>query len=196
MVIPGAAARDGMRYTRVAMGLHWLIATLIVANLGIGLLRGPLPALGALMPAHKAIGLSVLALTLVRLGWRLTHPAPRLPATTPAWQKGSAHLVHAALYLLMLAMPVTGWLLVSGAERHPLSWFGLFPVPYLPVSSAAADRADGAHLLLGWLMLALVALHVSAALYHRLILRDGVLGRMAPLVARPAGAASRGDFSA
>lgn len=186
-----APARAGARYTRVAMWLHWIIAALVVANLSIGLLRGPVPALRALMPAHKAIGLTVLALTLVRIGWRLAHPAPRLPGSVPPWQKGAAHLNHTLLYLLLLAMPLTGWLLVSGAERRPLTWLGLFRVPFLPVSPATADQADGAHALLGWLMLALVAVHVSAALYHRLVLRDGVLGRMAPLLQRPAAAAPR-----
>ena len=177
-----ARAADPARYTRVAMWLHWIIAALIVANLSIGLLRGPVTVLRGLMPAHMAIGLTVLALTLVRVGWRLAHPAPRLPATVPLWQRGAAHLNHFLLYLLMLAMPLTGWLLVSGAERHPLTWFGLVPVPHLPVSSATADGADGAHVVLGWLMLALVAVHVGAALYHRLVLRDGVLGRMAPAI--------------
>ena len=181
-----AVARDTARYTRVAMWLHWVIALFIVVNLSIGLLRGVFPVMRGWMPGHKAIGLTVLALTLVRIGWRLAHPVPRLPATVPSWQRGAAHLVHGALYLLLLAMPLTGWLLVSGAERHPLDWFGLFPVPYLPVAPATADAADRAHMVLGWSMLALVVVHVAAALGHRLVLRDGVLWRMAPWLERRA----------
>ena len=181
-----------VRYTRVAMWLHWVIAALVVANLTIGLLRGPVPALGALMPAHQAIGLTVLALTLVRIAWRLGHRPPPLPTEIPGWQRFASATVHAALYLLLLAMPATGWLLVSGGERRPLTWFGLFPLPYLPATPAAADAGDAAHVVLGWLMLALVALHVAAALYHRLVLRDGVLGRMAPALEREgAGRTSR-----
>ena len=182
--VRGALTPQTARYTRVAMWLHWAIAFFIVVNLAIGLLRGLIPVMRTWMPGHKAIGLTVLALTLVRIGWRLANPAPRLPATMPAWQRGAAHLLHACLYLLLLAMPLTGWLLVSGAHRRPLDWFGLFPVPYLPVAPTTADAADGAHTLLGWLMLALVAIHVAAALHHRLLLRDGVLRRMAPWLER------------
>ncbi len=179
-----AVTTGGIRYTRVAMGLHWVIAALIVVNLVIGLLHEPFPAVRALMPAHKAIGVTVLALTLARIGWRLTHRAPPLPATVTPWQRGAAQRAHVGRYLLMLALPLTGWALVSGGERRPLSWFGLFPLPYLPVSPAAADAADNAHGLLGWLALALLAVHAGAALYHRLLLRDGVLGRMAPALER------------
>lgn len=173
-----------VRYTRVAMWLHWIIAVLIVANLAIGLLHDPVPAFRALMPAHKAIGITVLVLTLARIGWRLTHRAPAPLARMRRWQKIAAEAVHGLLYLLLLAMPLTGWALVSGAYRRPMTWFGAFPLPFLPVSPATAGRADAAHGLLGWLMLALVAAHVAAALYHRLVLRDGVLGRMAPALER------------
>jgi cytochrome b561 len=164
-------------YSRVAMLFHWTIAALVIVNLTIGLLHD---AIGG-MPLHKAIGLTVLALTAARLGWRLLHPAPPLPAHTPAWERAAAHATHWTLYLLMVAMPLTGWLMVSGGPTpRPTSWFGLAQVPPLPVGRAAGGFGHEAHELLGWLMLALVVLHVAAALRHHLLLRDGVLGRMAP----------------
>lgn len=124
-------------------------------------------------------------LTAGRVAWRLGHRPPPLPAHTPAWEKGAAHATHWTLYLLMIAMPVTGWLMVSGsANRRPLTWFGLFDIPYLPMGEAAGGVGHEAHELLGWLMLALVVLHVAAALRHRLILRDGILARMAPALER------------
>lgn len=167
------------RYSTVAIWFHWTIAALVVANLATGLLHESL--LRGTMPVHKAIGLTVLALTAGRVAWRLAHRPPPLPAHTPAWERGAAHATHWALYLLMVAMPVTGWLMVSGGgTRRPLSWFGLFDLPYLPVGETAGAAGANAHGLLGWLMLALVVLHVAAALRHHFVLKDGILPRMAP----------------
>lgn len=167
------------RYSRVAMWFHWSIAAFVVVNLVIGLFHD---AIGG-MALHKAIGITVLVLTAGRVAWRLGHRPPPLPAHTPGWEKGVAHATHWTLYLLMIAMPVTGWMMVSAGTR-PLTWFGLFDIPKLPVDKAAGAFGSQAHGLLGWLMLALVVLHVAAALRHRLILRDGILARMAPALER------------
>ncbi|MEG3163018.1 cytochrome b [Sphingomonas sp. PB2P19] len=173
------------RYSTVAIWFHWTIALLVVLNLAVGLLSDPIPALRPWMAAHKSIGITVLVLTFGRIAWRLAHRAPPLPAGTQAWEKGVAHATHWTLYLLLVAMPLTGWLMVSGTDkRRPLDWFGLFDIPYLPVSKAAGGFGHEAHGVLGWLMLALVVLHVAAALRHHLILRDTVLARMAPMVRR------------
>lgn len=172
------------RYSTTAMWFHWTIAVLVLVNLAVGILHDPIPALRAWMPGHMAIGLTVLVLTAGRIAWRLTHPAPPLPPATKAWERVSAHATHWTLYLLLLAMPISGWTMVSGAPRHPLSWFGLFDVPFLPVTVQASEGAHQAHGVLGWVMLALVVLHVAAALRHRLILRDHVLARMAPALDR------------
>lgn len=176
---------DSQRYSSVAIAFHWMIALLVIVNLVIGLGHESIPALRAWMGTHKAIGISVLVLTLARVAWRLAHRPPPLPAATPVWERVAAHATHWSLYALLLAMPLTGWALVSGPDaKRPLSWFGLFDVPLLPVASSTADAADAAHGLLGWVMLALVVLHVSAALRHHLILRDHVLARMAPALRR------------
>ena len=169
------------RYSGVAIAFHWVIAAFVLLNLAIGLLQ----PLRAWMPGHKSIGITVLFLTLARVAWRLAHRPPPLPAHTPAWEKGVAHATHWTLYALLLLMPLSGWAMVSGSEkRRPLDWFGAFDIPYLPVSIQVGGVAHETHELLGWLMLALVALHIAAALRHHLFLRDTVLARMAPALRR------------
>lgn len=173
----------GERYSSVAIAFHWTIALLVIVNLVIGIGHEAIPALRAMMGAHKAIGITVLALTAGRIAWRIAHRPPALPSGTPAWEKGVAHATHWTLYLLMIAMPLTGWMLVSGpGPSRPLQWFGLFDIPTLPVSKNVADIGHDAHGVLGWLMAALVVLHIGAALRHHLLLRDGVLARMAPVL--------------
>jgi cytochrome b561 len=175
----------GERYSSVAILFHWTIALLVIVNLIVGIGHERVPALRAWMPGHKAIGITVLALTLARLAWRLAHRPPALPASVPAGERRLAHAAHWTLYALMVLMPLSGWVMVSGPEgRRPLTWFGAFDIPYLPVGPAASDRAATAHGLLGWLMLALAVLHVAAALRHHLLLRDATLVRMAPILAR------------
>ena len=175
----------GERYSRVAILFHWTIAVLVVVNLIVGLGHESIPALRAWMPGHKAIGITVLALTLARIAWRLTHRPPALPADVPAHVRIVARATHWALYALLLLMPLTGWMMVSGPKgRRPFSWFGTFDIPYLPVGAPASDLGATAHGVLGWTMLALVLLHVAGALRHHLILRDATLVRMAPWFAR------------
>lgn len=173
------------RYSTVAIWFHWTIAVLVIANLAIGLLHESLlEGVRWAIPLHKSFGITVLVLTLGRVAWRLGHRPPPLPAAVAGWEKGAAHGVHWFLYALMLFMPLTGWMLSSGGRKYPITWFGLVDVPYLPVSKATGAWAANAHGIFGWVMLALVALHVAAALRHHLVLRDRVLARMAPALDR------------
>jgi len=169
------------RYTRVAIVLHWTIAALVVVNLTIGLLHDSL--LQGAIPLHKSIGMLVLMLSVVRLLWRFTHRPPPLPATVKRWEKGLAHAVHWLFYALMILIPLSGWVFTSASpKRHPLEFFGLFPLPMFPVtqdkevSHMVAER----HEQLAWLMIALILVHVGAALKHRFIDRDRTLDRMLP----------------
>lgn len=173
--------RASARYTSVAIALHWLIAALLILNLAIGLLHSGL--FKGWMPTHKAIGMTVLALSLLRLVWRLTHPAPPLPRDMPAWQRGLAHASHAGFYLLMLALPLSGWIFTSAsATPRPLGFFGLFVIPNLPIGpdKGLNETLNTAHGLMGWVLLALIVLHVAAALKHHFVDRDTVLTRMMP----------------
>jgi cytochrome b561 len=175
----------GERYSNVAIAFHWSIALLVIANLVIGIGHDAIPFLRTLMGAHKAIGITVLVLTAGRVAWRIAHRPPALPARTQPWEKGVARATHWTLYILMIVMPLTGWMLVSGpGPKRAMTWFGLFDIPTLPIGKGLADLGHNAHGLLGWVMAGLVVLHIAAALRHHLLLRDTVLQRMAPALAR------------
>jgi cytochrome b561 len=169
-------------YSTGAIAFHWTIAALVIFNILVGLLHDAVPPVRALMPAHKAVGITVLALSLARVAWRLAHRPPPLPAHVARWERGAAHATHWTLYALIIVMPLTGWAMGGGDKPHPFTWLGL-QVPVLPVSSATADASHSAHVVLGWLMAGLVAIHIAAALRHHWVLRDGVLARMAPELA-------------
>lgn len=168
------------RYSAVAILFHWIIAALVIANLAIGLLHESLlDGVTWAIPLHISFGLTVLILSIARLAWRLMNPAPPAPTDIPQWQRVAAHATHWGLYGLMLLLPLTGWLMISGGPRSS-SYFGLFVVPKLPVGKALSGLSHEGHGVLGWIMLALVVLHVAAALRHHFILRDSVLARMVP----------------
>lgn len=178
------AAPDLARYSRVAVWLHWIIALLIVMNLLLGFFYEEFdkPVRSTLMAVHKASGLTILALTLVRLGWRLGHRPPPFDEVMKEWEKRVARLVHWLFYLLLLSLPLSGWLMVSDSGR-PVGWFGLFDIPALPVPrSKEVDEFFGeAHELLAYGILGLLALHVGGALKHHFF--EGhrhLIGRMAP----------------
>ena len=174
------------RYTRGAIAFHWIIALAVVLNLALGLLRKDLPSAWQVMPVHKALGITILVLSLARLAWRLTHTPPPMPVATPRWERTAAKAAHWALYALTIVLPVTGWMMVSyGTPPKPLDWFGLFPIPFLPVSKAASGFGHDAHEILGWAMAGLVLLHTLAALRHHLLLRDSTLVRMLPILRAP-----------
>ena len=184
---PGAARR----YTRVAIALHWLIAALILTNLPLGWLMVGAEGLRkfTLFQLHKSVGISVLALTIVRLGWRLANPPPAYPGTMNGWERTAAHLVHLSFYLLMLGMPLTGWIIVSASPLNiPTLLFGTVPLPHLGfvhdlslgTRQAIETNVGTGHALLAYLFVGLIALHVAAALKHQFVERDAVLFRMLP----------------
>jgi len=175
------------RWGSVAQAFHWLIAALIVVQGAIGLTMvelGMTPTKVKVFALHKSIGLTVLALVLLRLAWRLTQRAPR-EVPMPRWQLAAARTSHFLLYVLILALPFSGWLFNSAAN-FPLEWFGMFHVPSLtrgldPVLKAFALRA---HVVLFWVLVAVVAVHVFAALWHHFRQRDEVLLRMLPMTGK------------
>lgn len=168
---------------------HWAIALLIVVQAVIGLTMVQLavtPEKVRVFALHKSIGLTILALVLLRIAWRLSERRPVDPPAMPRWQRRAAQLAHLALYVLIVAIPLSGWWFNS-ASNAPLTWFGMFQVPSLTGGYAPfwKPRALLVHQALFWLLVALVALHVGAALWHHFRRRDEVLRRM--LTGRPRG---------
>ena len=172
------------RWGGISQLLHWTIAILIVLIGIVGLVMGELPRSPKyfwVYTAHKSLGLTVLALVLVRIGWRLYAGAPRPVPGTPRLQALLASATHGAIYLLILALPLSGWIYDSASGLRPFRWFGLVEVPKLVApDEALAASAHGAHEWLFWLLMALVAGHAGAALYHHFIQRDATLARMLP----------------
>jgi cytochrome b561 len=200
-VHPFAPARRST-YSSVAIALHWLIAILMLTNIALAWYFGTLKGPDAIPPIqlHKSIGITVLLLTLLRIGWRLTHAAPPLPPEMKGWEKFAAKATHFVFYLLMLGMPLSGWAMVSASpliKVHPTVLYGVVPWPAVPFPGFDSDHLHDAHKLLekthgllAWVAYATIALHVAAALKHQVIDRDDVLSRMIPLLRRRPGAAS------
>jgi cytochrome b561 len=159
------------RYSLGAIILHWIIALLIVSNVAIAFLAEGMAKPEAMrwMAVHKANGIMVLLLAVVRIAWRLTHPWPPLPETTPAWQATLARLTHHLFYFLIVAVPLAGYIFVSVASGgKPIDMYGLFDFPGLPLAGgrAAAGAAGEIHEVLALATVGLVALHVAGALKH------------------------------
>ncbi len=188
------------RYTSVAIILHWLIALLVIGQLAGGIYMHKLPDTDAalkfeLYQLHKSSGITILLLTLVRLGWRLTHKAPPLPAAMAGWEILAARGAHVGFYILLIAMPLVGWAIVSSsplADSVQTYLFGVIHWPHLPFFEGVADRKGLSHDIaeiheyLGFAMIGLIALHVGAALKHQFINRDTVLAHMLPIARRRA----------
>lgn len=177
------------RYDNVAIALHWLIAVLVLTNIVLGLLFTNSPAAEAgtssLPQWHKSVGLTVLLLSLIRLGWRIFHSAPPLEGP----YAGLARTVHYVFYVLLIAIPLAGWSVVSISPRSiPTRYFFLFVWPHigflhnLPIALRRHEisTAVALHNGLAFSALGLIVLHVAAALYHQRR-RDGTLGRMIPV---------------
>ncbi len=172
------------RWGSVSKSLHWLIALLILALGIVGLLMGELPRTPKyfwVYTAHKSIGITVLALVALRLLWRLYAGAPRPVPGTPTWQERIAEATHWLLYVLMFAIPLSGWLYDSASGLRPFKLFGLYEMPKLVApSEQSAQVSHAIHEWGFWLLILVVLAHAGAALYHHLHQRDATLARMLP----------------
>ena len=182
-----------LRYGTVAMTLHWMIAALLLANIALGLYVAEImadsdPMRGPALQFHKSVGLSVLVLSLLRVAWRLVNPPPPLPQTMSRPTRLLAHASHFLLYMLIIAIPLTGWLMVSASRSGaPTNFFGLLHWPNLPFFAHLAGPEKKSlhhdfnitHLCLALSALALVPIHIAGAFYHR-GREDDVLSRMVP----------------
>ena len=173
------------RYGRGAITLHWLIAVLILVNIGLAW-----TAEGAtradkmeLIGNHKAVGLLILLLSVTRLAWRLIHDAPPFAKTLKRWEVSLAKAVHWTFYFLLIVLPLAGFVLHSVATGGlPVSFFGLFDIPGLPLAKdrTSAEMFSETHKILATLTMLLLALHVAGALKHLAIDRDGTMQRILP----------------
>ena len=133
---------------------------------------------------HKSLGLTIFALVIVRLAWRLRHPPPPLPAGLPAWERAAARTTHALFYVLLLVQPVIGFL-QSNAANFPLVVWGVLPLPALiGPAEALGETLIEVHELVARVLLVLIGLHVAGALRHHFLLKDDVLRRMLPAAFR------------
>lgn len=175
------------RYSSVAIALHWIIALLVLTLIALGLymdhasIDDPTP----LHNLHKALGILVMLLVVVRVIWRLTHKAPSLPQDMPKQQRIAAMSVEGILYIFQILMPATGWLAMS-AIAAPVVMFGLFSWPNIPLPESVLESGSLSTILfplhqwLSWFFAGFIALHILAALYHRIIRRDQIIFRMLP----------------
>lgn len=179
------------RYTRVAAVLHWLVAALIAMNVILGLSADALPDawIRPVIDLHKSIGLTVLGLVLLRILWRLSHPAPALPDAYPRLERVGAHVAHIMLYVLILMLPISGWLHDSAfkdAAAHPLwifwiiPWFRIGAIEHLDPATKETVHSQffALHAWSGYVLYALVALHILGALKHQFIDGEPELQRM------------------
>ncbi len=183
------------RYDAVAITLHWVIALGILAQICMGLgmvhLALPIGLKFKIYQLHKSIGLTILLAVILRVLWRVFRKPPDLPATMPALERKAAHGMHHLLYLLMVFIPLSGWLITSLSPLHiPTVLYGILPWPFLPVPDGWVSRASemlagSIHAWAAYIILAAVTLHVLAVIRHQFLLKDGTLGRMLPFLRRP-----------
>lgn len=171
------------RYPAMAIGLHWLIAAMILIAVVVGFTMTSMafsPDKLKLINWHKWAGVTIFALVAVRLMWRATHTVPPMPASMPPWQQYAASGTHVLLYGLMVAIPLTGWLM-SSAKGFQTVYFGVLPIPdLLNKDKALGETLEQVHTLLNYAMIAVVVAHALAALKHHFIDKDDVLRRMLP----------------
>jgi cytochrome b561 len=181
------------RYTTPAILLHWIIAVLMIGNLLVGLFFTKLPDdwIRPVLDTHKSTGITVLGLVLLRILWRLGHKPPPFAAGMALWEKAAAHIVHFGLYVFMLLMPLTGWLMDSAwkdADTHPMFFFGTFEWPRIAYFQGLTveqkdhwhDLFGAIHQYAGYLLFWVVVLHIAGALKHQFVDREPEFRRMWP----------------
>lgn len=173
----------GEHYGNVTKTLHWTISILVIVMLILGALLDdiPKPLKFQMYTLHKSIGISILGLMAFRLVWRLINPRPVLPNNTPNWEKWFANGSHAMFYILLIAMPLTGWIMSTASGHIPdFFWLVKFPLPFIAKNKPLAKTFETIHTYIAWSIVALLCLHVMGALKHHFIDKDNVLTRMLP----------------
>lgn len=177
-----------MSYTRTAIVLHWLIAAAVLAQISLGwwmidIPKSPPGVRAWWFNVHKSIGLTIGLLVLARIGWRLAHRPPPLPATLPAWQRIAARTSHVMLYVCMIVMPLSGYL-GSSFTKYPIKYFGQTLPHWGWDAPGLKELCSQVHFVTVVIFMTLIVIHAAAALKHLLVNRDGVFQRMWPRRAR------------
>jgi len=176
-------ASNGEKYTRVSIALHWVLAIALILQLGVGVWMGDIPkgnpARAYYFNLHKSFGIVLFALIVLRVWWRRGHPAPLLPAAFIGWQRTLAVASHHLLYACMVVMPISGFV-GSNFTKYGVKFFGLQVGPWGWEDKGIYAVFNGIHEICGNLFIAIVALHVVAALKHLIVDRDGIFERMLP----------------
>ena len=178
------------RYSKVAIIFHWMIALMIIGLIVFGILmtNPETPNRFRLYQLHKSFGVMVLLLSFLRLFWRLGHKPPGLPEGMTSWETLAAKFTHVAFYVVMIGMPLLGWAMVSASNlpiQTELFWTIPWPdLPFIPESKDLESLLKTLHKNLGKFTIALIALHIGAALKHHFVNKDNVLARMIPLLRR------------
>jgi cytochrome b561 len=171
------------RWGSISQLLHWVMLAMILTMAYLGLTMGDLPNGPDKIQTyalHKSIGLTILALVVLRLLWRMYAGTPHPVPGTPAWQERIASLTHWAIYGLLFAIPISGWV-VNSAAGFPLQWFHLFNLPAIVGKDHDLhELAEDAHEIMFWALVGLVAAHAGAAFFHHIFQRDTTLARMLP----------------
>lgn len=171
------------RYKWPAIAMHWLVAVIIFAAFPVGLVMTGMvvsPTKLQLYSYHKWAGVTVFLLACTRIGWRMFDAVPALPQTMSRWEQAMANAMHIVLYLMIAAVPISGWLMSSAAGFQTV-YFGVLPIPdLLGKDKALAAGLSAVHETLAYALAGLVLLHAAAALKHHLVDRDDVLTRMLP----------------
>ena len=172
------------RWGAVSQSLHWLIVVLLIVQVTLAEMADELP-IGVkkltLLARHKSVGITIFALALLRLAWRLQNPTPLLPGTLKPYERALARFTHVMLYVLLFAMPLSGWMM-SSARGFPVSWFHIFQLPDLvPKNKALYELLVTTHGVLAWTLGVVAIIHMVAALKHHFVLKDDVLRRMLPM---------------
>lgn len=180
-------------YTKVAIALHWIIGIAIILMIAFGFFMEDMPNefKPTIYMVHKSTGLLILVLSIARLVWRLMHKVPALPEGMKKWEVMASKLTHYAFYIVMIGIPLSGWAMVSSAPPpydRPIEWFGLFNWPALPITRApeTAGFFSETHEIIAIGTIALLVLHIGAALKHHFIQKDDILTRMIPCMKKKA----------
>lgn len=182
------------RYTNTAIALHWIIALGIVINVTLAWLWPhslPDHAVRPAIDTHKSIGITILGLAILRVLWRATHRPPSMPTTYQKWETAAANIAHVLLYVILFAMPLTGWIMDSAykdAAQHPMHYFGTFEFPRIPwiqaLQQPLKEQIHGgfgkAHEILSYVLYVLLFAHIGGALKHQLLDKEPEIERMLP----------------